>query len=230
MQEPCEVLKPPISVIERIDRLFNNFLWEGSAGTKKIHWASWHKITLPSNEEGLDIRSLGDVLKAFSMKLWWSRFPSFASSTTRVHYFYDNGKWDMGKLNDVLPEDVVAEILKISIDLPSDDRAYWVPTSDGQFTIKSAWEIVRQRQSVVPHPPKIFSWHKPSAGEFKLNVGGSSKHNRQNAAGGGLLRDHTSTMIFGVSENFGPCDSLQAELMALHRGFLLCIEHNVSRL
>lgn len=71
-----------------------------------------------------------------------SRFQSFASSMTRVHYFYDNGKWDVGKLNDVLPEDVVAKILKISIDPTNDDRAYWVPTSDGQFTTKSAWEIV----------------------------------------------------------------------------------------
>ncbi|WRX22840.1 Reverse transcriptase zinc-binding domain - like 8 [Theobroma cacao] len=76
-----------------------------------------------------------------------SRFPSFASFTTGVHFFYDNGKWDVGKLNDVLLEDVVAEILKILIDPQSDDRAYWVPTSDGQFTTKFAWEIVRQRQS-----------------------------------------------------------------------------------
>ncbi|EOY32335.1 Uncharacterized protein TCM_040145 [Theobroma cacao] len=205
-----QVFKPPTCVIERIDRLFNSFLWEGSTGTRKIHWASWHKITLPSNEGGLDIRGLGDVMQAFSMKLWWrfltcnsiwthfiwskycasqiprnvksklwdsqtwkwmlascsvieqftrcrigkgelffwhdcwmgeaplvSRYPSFASSTTRVCYFYDNGKWDLGKLNNVLPEEVVAKILKISIDPLSVDTAFWVPTSNGQFTIKS---------------------------------------------------------------------------------------------
>ncbi|XP_017981034.1 PREDICTED: uncharacterized protein LOC108663047 [Theobroma cacao] len=170
---PKKVLKPPICVIERIDRLFNNFLWGGSAGTRKIHWASWHKITLPSNEGGLDIRGLGDVLKAFSMKLWWR--------------------------NDAKHRDL------------------------GMYPNRVVWRA-------VPHLPKIFSWHKPSAGEFKLNVDGSSKHNRQSAVGGGHLRDHTGTMIFGFSENFGPCDSLQEELMALHRGLLLCIKHNVSRL
>ncbi|WRX25598.1 Reverse transcriptase domain - like 10 [Theobroma cacao] len=472
-----QVLKPPICVIEKIDRMFNNFLSGGSAGTRHIHWSAWHKITLPSSEGGLDIRGLGDVFEAFSMKLWWrfmssnsiltlfmrtkyctaqisryfqpkvqdsqtwkrmlascttaenyirwrigkgelffwhdcwmgdtplvNRFPLFASSMTKVSHFYDDGSWNVEKLNNVLPEDVVVEILNIPINPPNDDRAYWVPTSDGQFTTKSIWEIVRKRQLVnpmfdliwhksvpltisfflwrllqnwipveirlktkgfqlaskcqhcnseesllhvmwkcpiaiqvwtyfkkffqiniihpqnvsqiiwawlysgdytkkghirklmpllifwflwverndakhrnlgmypnrvvwrvlklihqlfhgrqfqrwqwrgdlqiaqtwglifqqaVPPPPRIFSWHKPSSGEFKLNVDGSAKHNFHNAAGGGLLRDHTGTLIFGFSENFGSCDSLQAELMALHRGLLLCTAYSVSRL
>ncbi|WRX29354.1 Ribonuclease H domain - like 10 [Theobroma cacao] len=38
-----------------------------------------------------------------------------------------------------------------------------------------------------------------------------------------------SRMVLG-RDNFGSCDSLQAELMALHRGLLLCIEYNVTRL
>ncbi|EOY21198.1 Uncharacterized protein TCM_012582 [Theobroma cacao] len=71
---------------------------------------------------------------------------------------------------------------------------------------------------------------KPLTGEFKLNVDGSSKYDCQRAVGGGLLRDHTGTLIFGFVENFGPYNSLQAELMALYRGLLLCIEHNVRRL
>ncbi|XP_017980999.1 PREDICTED: uncharacterized protein LOC108663025 [Theobroma cacao] len=64
-----------------------------------------------------------------------------------VCYFYDNGAWNVDKLNNVLPEEVVMEIIKISIDTSSTDLAYWVPTSDGQFTIKSSWETVRQRQA-----------------------------------------------------------------------------------
>ncbi|EOY09178.1 Uncharacterized protein TCM_024574 [Theobroma cacao] len=65
--------------------------------------------------------------------------------------------------------------------------------------------------------------------EFKLNVNGSSKNASQNAAGGGVLRDHSSNIIFGFLKNFGPQNSLQVELMALYRGLHLCIEHNVSR-
>ncbi|EOY32248.1 Uncharacterized protein TCM_039895 [Theobroma cacao] len=76
--------------------------------------------------------------------------------------------------------------------------------------------------------PKLISWHKPLIGEFKLNADGSSKDAFQNAAGGGLLRDHTGNLIFGFSENFGPANLLQAKLMALHRGLFLCIEYNIS--
>ncbi|EOX99830.1 Uncharacterized protein TCM_008793 [Theobroma cacao] len=248
-----QVLKPFICVIEKIEQLFNNFLWGGSASSKKIHWAAWNKITLPSSEGGLDIRGLGDMFEAFSMKLWWrfqtcnsswskfmkakycygriprytqpkrhdsqtwkrmlaccpvieqhmrckigkgelffwhdcwmddepliNHFPAFSSSMTQVCYFFNNNEWDVDKLNTMLSEKMVAEILKIPFNTSSTDMAYWVPTSDGDFTTKS-------------------------------------KHNCQIAAGGGLFRDHTSTMIFGFSENFGPYNSLQAELMALHR-------------
>ncbi|EOY13984.1 RNase H family protein [Theobroma cacao] len=295
-----------------------------------------------------------------------NRFPSFASSMILVSNFYQNGSWHIGKLNDALLEDVVTEIMKIPIDESRIYEAYWAPTSDGKFTTKSAWEIVRQRHSInfvfysiwhrsiplsisfflwrlfqdwipvdlrlkskgfqlvfkcqhcnskeslfhvmwecplasqvwnyfakffqiyiihrksiyqiiwawlfssdytkkghihilIPlfifwflwverndakhrnlgmYPnrkpslpkPKVFSWQKPLTGEFKLNVDGGSKYDCQSAAGGRLLRDHTGTLIFSFVENFGPYNSLQAELMALYRGLLLCIEHNVRRL
>ncbi|EOX93822.1 Uncharacterized protein TCM_002766 [Theobroma cacao] len=170
----------------------------------------------------------------------------------QVCYFFNNDEWDVDKLNSVLPEEMVAEILKIPLNTSSTNMAYWVSTSDGDFTIKSAWEIIWQKdlfkrwqwrgdlqiaqawglmfQRASPPSPKIFSWHKPLTGEFKLNVDDSSKHNCQNAAGSGLLRDHTGIVIFGFSKNFRLYISLQAELMALHRGLLLCIEYNVSRI
>ncbi|EOY06960.1 Uncharacterized protein TCM_021522 [Theobroma cacao] len=472
-----QVLKPPIIVLERINRLFNNFLWGGSASSKRIHWASWGKIALPIAEGGLDIRNLEDVFKAFSMKLWWRfrttnslwmqfmrakycggqlpthvqpklhdsqtwkrmvtissiteqnirwrvghgklffwhdcwmgeeplviRNQEFASSMAQVSDFFLNNSWDIEKLKSVLQQEVVEEIAKIPINASSNDRAYWTPTPNGDFSTKSAWQLSRERKvvnptynyiwhksvplttsfflwrllhdwvpvelkmkskgfqlasrcrcckseeslmhvmwdnpvanqvwsyfakvfqihiinpctinhiisawfysgdyskpghirtlvplfilwflwverndakhrnlgmypnrivwkilklihqlfqgkqlqkwqwqgdkqiaqewgiilkAVAPSPPKLLFWNKPSIGEFKLNVDGSSKYNLQTAAGGGLLRDHTGSMIFGFSENFGSQDSLQAELMALHRGLLLCIDHNVTRL
>ncbi|EOY21064.1 Uncharacterized protein TCM_012376 [Theobroma cacao] len=66
-----QVLNPSVSVIEKIERLFNSFLWGGSTDSKKIHWASWAKLTFPGSEGGLDIQSLNDVFEAFSAKLWW---------------------------------------------------------------------------------------------------------------------------------------------------------------
>ncbi|EOY17513.1 Uncharacterized protein TCM_036737 [Theobroma cacao] len=472
-----QVLKPPVIVLERINRLLNNFLWGGSTASKRIHWASWGKIALPIAEGGLDIRNVEDVCEAFSMKLWWrfrttnslwtqfmrakycggqlptdvqpklhdsqtwkrmvtissiteqnirwrighgelffwhdcwmgeeplvNRNQAFASSMAQVSDFFLNNSWNVEKLKTVLQQEVVEEIVKIPIDTSSNDKAYWTTTPNGDFSTKSAWQLIRNRKvenpvfnfiwhksvplttsfflwrllhdwipvelkmktkgfqlasrcrcckseeslmhvmwknpvanqvwsyfakvfqiqiinpctinqiicawfysgdyskpghirtlvplftlwflwverndakhrnlgmypnrvvwkilkllhqlfqgkqlqkwqwqgdkqiaqewgiilkADAPSPPKLLFWLKPSIGELKLNVDGSCKHNPQSAAGGGLLRDHTGSMIFGFSENFGPQDSLQAELMALHRGLLLCIEHNISRL
>ncbi|EOY02236.1 Uncharacterized protein TCM_011923 [Theobroma cacao] len=66
-----QVLKPPVVVIEKIERLFNSFLWGDSTNDKRIHWAAWHKLTFPCSEGGLDIRRLTDMFDAFSLKLWW---------------------------------------------------------------------------------------------------------------------------------------------------------------
>ncbi|EOY17514.1 Uncharacterized protein TCM_042330 [Theobroma cacao] len=471
-----QVLKPPICVLERVNRIFNSFLWGGSAASKKIHWASWAKISLPIKEGGLDIRNLAEVFEAFSMKLWW-RFRTIDSLWTRfmrmkycrgqlpmhtqpklhdsqtwkrmvansaiteqnmrwrvgqgklffwhdcwmgetpltssnqelslsmvqVCDFFMNNSWDIEKLKTVLQQEVVDEIAKIPIDAMSKDEAYWAPTPNGEFSTKSAWQLIRKREVVNPvfnfiwhktvpltisfflwrllhdwipvelkmkskgfqlasrcrcckseesimhvmwdnpvatqvwnyfskffqilvinpctinqilgawfysgdyckpghirtlvpiftlwflwverndakhrnlgmypnrivwrilkliqqlslgqqllkwqwkgdkqiaqewgitfqaeslPPPKVFPWHKPSIGEFKLNVDGSAKLS-QNAAGGGVLRDHAGVMVFGFSENLGIQNSLQAELLALYRGLILCRDYNIRRL
>ncbi|EOY25454.1 Uncharacterized protein TCM_026877 [Theobroma cacao] len=417
-----QVLKPPVCVLERINRIFNSFLWGGSAASKKIHWTSWAKISLPVKEGGLDIRSLAEVFEAFSMKLWWrfrttdslwTRFMrmkycrgqlpmhtqpklhdsqtwkrmvassaiteqnmrwrvgqgnlffwhdcwmgetplissnhEFSLSMVQVCDFFMNNSWDIEKLKTVLQQEVVDEIAKIPIDAMSKDEAYWAPTPNGEFSTKSAWQLIRKREVVNPvfnfiwhkaiplttsfflwrllhdwipvelrmkskgfqlasrcrccrseesiihvmwdnpvavqpghirtlipiftlwflwverndakhrnlgqqllewqwkgdkqiaqewgitfqakslPPPKVFCWHKPSNGEFKLNVDGSAKLS-QNAAGGGVLRDHAGVMIFGFSENLGIQNSLKAELLALYRGLILCRDYNIRRL
>ncbi|EOY14356.1 Uncharacterized protein TCM_033752 [Theobroma cacao] len=471
-----QVLKPPVCVLERVNRLFNSFLWGGSAASKRIHWASWAKIALPVTEGGLDIRSLAEVFEAFSMKLWWrfrttdslwTRFmrmkycrgqlpmqtqpklhdsqtwkrmltsstiteqhmrwrvgqgnvffwhdcwmgeaplissnQEFTSSMVQVCDFFTNNSWNIEKLKTVLQQEVVDEIAKIPIDTMNKDEAYWTPTPNGDFSTKSAWQLIRKRKVVNPvfnfiwhktvplttsfflwrllhdwipvelkmkskglqlasrcrcckseesimhvmwdnpvamqvwnyfaklfqiliinpctinqiigawfysgdyckpghirtlvplfilwflwverndakhrnlgmypnrvvwrvlkliqqlslgqqllkwqwkgdkqiaqewgiifqaeslAPPKVFSWHKPSLGEFKLNVDGSAKQSH-NAAGGGILRDHAGEMVFGFSENLGTQNSLQAELLALYRGLILCRDYNIRRL
>ncbi|EOX96782.1 Uncharacterized protein TCM_005953 [Theobroma cacao] len=66
-----DLLKPPVVVIEKIERLFNSFLWGDSTNDKRIHWVAWHKLTFSCSERGLDIWRLTDMVDAFSMKLWW---------------------------------------------------------------------------------------------------------------------------------------------------------------
>ncbi|XP_042029875.1 uncharacterized protein LOC121776773 [Salvia splendens] len=38
---------------------------------KKTHWIGWDQICLPTSEGGLGIRKTKEVLRAFSIKLWW---------------------------------------------------------------------------------------------------------------------------------------------------------------
>ncbi|EOY25447.1 Uncharacterized protein TCM_016753 [Theobroma cacao] len=397
-------------------RLFNSFLWGDSNEGKRMHWATWNKITFPSSEGGLDIRNLKDVFDAFTLKLWWRfytcdslwthflktkyclgripqymqpklhnssiwkrmtggqdvviqnirwkigkgelfswhdcwmgdqplviSFPSFRNDMSSVHKFYKGDSWDVDKLRLFLPVNLINEILPIPFDRTQQDVAYWTLTSNGEFSTWSAWETIRQWQShntlalsfgieekgihlvskcvccnseeslmhvlwgnsvakqgrirtLLPificwflwlerndakhrhsglytdrvvwrimtllrqlqddsllqqwqwkgdtdiaamwrynfqlkqrAPPQIVYWRKPFTGEYKLNVDGSSR-NGQHAASGGVLRDHTSKLIFCFSENIGTYNSLQAELRALHRGLLLCKERHIEKL
>ncbi|EOY06956.1 Uncharacterized protein TCM_021518 [Theobroma cacao] len=429
-----QVLKPPMVVIEKIERLFNSFLWGDSTNGKRIHWVAWHKLTFPCSEGGLDIRRLIDMFDAFSMKLWW-RFQTCDGLWTNFlrtkycmgqipHYVQpklhdsqvwkrmvksrevaiQNTRWRIGKGNLFFWYDCwMGDQPLIPFDRSQDDIAYWALTSNGEFSTWSAWEALRLRQSpnvlcslfwhksiplsisfflwrvfhnwipvdlrlkdkgfhlaskcaccnseetlihvlwdnpvakqvwnffanffqiYVSNPqnvsqilwawyfsgdyvrkghirtliplficwflwlerndakqrhlgmysdrvvwkimkllrqlqdgyvlknwqwkgdmdiaamwgfnfspkiqatPQIFHWVKLVSGEHKLNVDGSSRQN-QSAAIGGLLRDHTGTLVFGFSENIGPSNSLQAELRALLRGLLLCKERNIEKL
>ncbi|EOY02245.1 Uncharacterized protein TCM_016772 [Theobroma cacao] len=211
-----QVLKPPVTVIEKIERLFNSFLWGDSNDGKKLHWTAWSKITFPVSEGGLDIRNLRDNIRwrigkgelFFWHDCWMgdqplaTLCPSFHNDMSHVHKFYNGDVWDIEKLNSCLPTSLVDEILQIPFDRSQEDVAYWALTSNGDFSFWSAWEAIRQRQT--PNALFSFIWHK----------NGNSKSN-QNAAGGRVLRDHTGKLAFAFSENLGPRSSLQAELHAL---------------
>ncbi|WRX25707.1 Reverse transcriptase domain - like 10 [Theobroma cacao] len=77
-----QVLKQLVTVIERIDRLFNSFLWGDSVENKKMYWAEWAKISFPCSKGGLGIRKLENVYAAFTLKLWW-RFQTGNSLWTK---------------------------------------------------------------------------------------------------------------------------------------------------
>ncbi|KAF5191388.1 Ribonuclease h domain [Thalictrum thalictroides] len=56
--------------------MFSNFLWGSSNGRKNRHWVAWDKISRPKSDEGLGIRSLNLVMKAFRMKSTWNLLTS----------------------------------------------------------------------------------------------------------------------------------------------------------
>ncbi|EOY02242.1 Uncharacterized protein TCM_016767 [Theobroma cacao] len=247
-----QVLKPPVTVIERIDKLFNSFLWGDLVENKKMHWAEWAKISFPCAEGGLGIRKLEDVCAAFTLKLWW-RFQTgvlgkrsdsgkrpmhYAPSSGTEAYLYrfpfSYGKpYTIGSQNDakhrhsgLYPNRVIWRITKLC-------RQLYDGSLLQQWQWKGDTDIAAMMGLFFPPkqhaPPQIIYWKKPSIGEYKLNVDGSSRKGLH-ADSGGVLRDHTGKLIFGFSENIGQCNSLQAELHALLRGLLLCKEHHIEKL
>ncbi|CAI9105813.1 OLC1v1004827C1 [Oldenlandia corymbosa var. corymbosa] len=64
-------IEPPKGIIDALDRRCQNFLWQGVDDQAKRHWRSWDALTFPTCENGLGLQKLGDILKYFSLKLWW---------------------------------------------------------------------------------------------------------------------------------------------------------------
>lgn len=65
------IMDPPTGVIRTTKSLFANFFWGQVEEKLKLHWVSWEKCCLPIMEGGLGIRSLTDIIKAYSLNLWW---------------------------------------------------------------------------------------------------------------------------------------------------------------
>ncbi|XP_059283713.1 uncharacterized protein LOC132037237 [Lycium ferocissimum] len=157
---------PPKCVIKEPHKLFNRFFWQTKhEGTSK-HWSAWENLCYPKNERGLGFRSLYDISKALFAKIWWR----FRTSGTLWSKFMWNKYCKrfrptvskLGAFHELLPhqeqnneigddlEDLMdsshwnyAKMQDISNEI---DNQWWIHTSSGKFTVKSAWERLRQRK------------------------------------------------------------------------------------
>lgn len=66
-----QVIQPPLAVMEKLERIFNAFLWGSRPLEKKWNWARWSRACLPVNDGGLGFRRLKDLVDSFSIKLWF---------------------------------------------------------------------------------------------------------------------------------------------------------------
>lgn len=64
-------LDPPVAVVKAIERLFANFFGGQVAGKHKAHSVSWEKCSCPTFEGGIGVRSLANIIQAYSINLWW---------------------------------------------------------------------------------------------------------------------------------------------------------------
>ncbi|GAA0167741.1 reverse transcriptase [Lithospermum erythrorhizon] len=61
-----QVLKMPIQVKEKIEKLLNKFLWGNSS-----HWCSWSHLCFKFEEGGLNFKKLDDIAAASMIKAWF---------------------------------------------------------------------------------------------------------------------------------------------------------------
>lgn len=66
-----------------------------------------------------------------------------AASVVPFLFYWQGTVWDRGKLQDVLPSSIVAQILLVPISREEPDLIRWDLTIDGTFQLRSAWELVR---------------------------------------------------------------------------------------
>ncbi|XP_073137193.1 uncharacterized protein [Henckelia pumila] len=234
------IRSPPLAVLEKLERIFNAFLWGSRPLEKNWHWARWSRACLPVKEGGLGFHSLKDIVDRFSMKLWfrfrqgsslWARFllrkycrtfspicapsrgtisptwrrllqirpraelgirwriglgdVSFWDDTwlgdaplsgrcnvrgdrcVHVFSFLLEGDWDFDLLCAVVAPSVAEEIVQIPVLVDEPDATIWIQSTDGAFSVRSAWEQVRPRGSVSDiFTPCWGRWMRPTMSFF----------------------------------------------------------------
>ncbi|KAL0355214.1 UNVERIFIED_CONTAM: hypothetical protein Sradi_3968300 [Sesamum radiatum] len=129
-----QVLNPRISTIQKLEQLFAKFFWGSNSQKRKIHWTKWHNICFPTDEGGLGIRNLRDMITTFSYKLWW-----------RLRL--NNSLWSEFTIS------TLANLVETQCNLHIPVKL----SKHGAFTTKSAWEEIRSNQPVQPLYRSLWS-------------------------------------------------------------------------
>ncbi|XP_073121506.1 uncharacterized protein [Henckelia pumila] len=67
----------------------------------------------------------------------------------QVNWFIEDGNWNANRLLLVVPPDIANWILKVPIHPLNLDRAVWKQSINGAFSSKSAWEVIRSRDTAI---------------------------------------------------------------------------------
>ncbi|KAF3649031.1 putative receptor-like cytosolic serine/threonine-protein kinase RBK2-like [Capsicum annuum] len=89
------IFRVPTNVVDRIDTLKRNFLWQGNCDTKKIHLIKWKSVIISKKISGMGIKNLTAQNHCLLMKWLW-RFTSNEQSLWKkvITQKYDmDGKW-----------------------------------------------------------------------------------------------------------------------------------------
>ncbi|XP_012850055.1 PREDICTED: uncharacterized protein LOC105969825 [Erythranthe guttata] len=71
-------------------------------------------------------------------------------TSVRVEYYLVNGQWDRNKLAEDIPFEWIDRICSVPISGASGDLPIWRASSDGKFSLTSAWALIRQQHTPTP--------------------------------------------------------------------------------
>ncbi|XP_073062068.1 uncharacterized protein [Primulina eburnea] len=85
----------------------------------------------------------------------------------RVSHFISEGTWDFDLLCSVVAPSFAEQIVLVPILSGELDSARWIHSSDGDFSVKSAWELIRLRAPISGfNRPCWGSWLRPTMSFF----------------------------------------------------------------
>nr|XP_027120329.1 uncharacterized protein LOC113737276 [Coffea arabica] len=137
---------------------------------------TWKRLVAVRQMAEQNIRwCLGEGLVDFWKDRWVFNEPleSVVGGSDKPHFqvaeFIARDGWDEQRLGRWVPGFVVQAIKEVSHDVARKDMMVWVPSPSGDFTVRSAWEVLRQRRlrsvvdsllwpSVLPAKMSFLAW------------------------------------------------------------------------
>ncbi|XP_061366310.1 uncharacterized protein LOC133309544 [Gastrolobium bilobum] len=95
-----------------------------------------------------------------------------------------DGEWDWGKFNIFLPKEVCEAIAKMESPKEGDeeDKIFWKPSSNGLFTVKSAYQFIKKDAPAMQHQDShwdlAWKWKGPERLQFNLGRGKNNNHDQ----------------------------------------------------
>ncbi|KAL6218764.1 hypothetical protein ACLB2K_011973 [Fragaria x ananassa] len=117
-----QTTKFPFSLCDKLDKLNRDFIWGDVENKKMVHLVNWDTICQPKYLGGLGIKKTADMNQAMLSKIGW----------------------DVELLLSVLPREIVNLIVNVpsGFNESGDDTRIWCSTSNGQFSVKSAYSSI----------------------------------------------------------------------------------------